>query len=233
MECRGCGYVQTEAPYWLARAYAESINDSDTGILQRNSRNACIVLATLISLGQLRGRVVDFAGGYGILTRLLRDIGVDAYWSDQYSANLLARGFEDSGQSASLITAFEVFEHFLDPGTELDKMFSTAPNVLLSTEIIAEPAPAEWWYYGREHGQHIGFFRIRTLELLARNRKKHFLTDGHSYHLISDHPIDRQVWRFLLTVKRALPILAQLKLKSRTWEDHLSLAHRSRLKPRS
>jgi hypothetical protein len=233
MECRSCGYVQTEAPHWLARAYAESINDSDTGILQRNCRNARIVIATLIATGDLRGRVVDFAGGYGILTRLLRDMGVDAFWSDQYSANLLARGFEDCGESASLITAFEAFEHFVDPGSELDKMLAIAPNVLLSTEIISEPSPGDWWYYGREHGQHIGFFRVRTLELLASKRQKHFLTDGHSYHLMSDKPIGRRFWRFLMKVKRALPIFLPLKLESRTWGDHLTLAHRARGKPRS
>ena len=46
-ECPNCGYVQTETPYWLGRAYAEAINDNDTGILVRNQANARIVLATI------------------------------------------------------------------------------------------------------------------------------------------------------------------------------------------
>jgi hypothetical protein len=123
MRCSSCGYVQTEYPYWLDRAYAESINDSDTGIMARNQSNVRIVLATLLAIGKLDDRVVDFAGGYGILTRLLRDIGVDALWSDSFSKNLLARGFEHKGESAGLITAFESFEHFVDPGMGSHRMY--------------------------------------------------------------------------------------------------------------
>jgi hypothetical protein len=115
MHCARCGYVQTEQPYWLDRAYGDSINSSDTGIMARNLRNSHVVLATLLALGNWHQRVVDFAGGYGILTRLLRDYGVEALWSDRFSENLLARGFEHSGESAGLVTAFEAFEHFVNP----------------------------------------------------------------------------------------------------------------------
>ena len=34
--CKNCGFLQTEKPYWLEEAYKDSINDSDTGYLQRN-----------------------------------------------------------------------------------------------------------------------------------------------------------------------------------------------------
>jgi Nif-specific regulatory protein len=47
-----------------------------------------------VSLGSLFGTVVDCAGGYGILVRLLRDYGVNALWSDPYCENVLAKGFE-------------------------------------------------------------------------------------------------------------------------------------------
>src|ERR1700683_4341432 len=68
-ECSACGYVQTEAPFWLDRAYASAINRSDTGILARNLLNAQIVMATLILLHRLNERIVDYAGGYGLLVR--------------------------------------------------------------------------------------------------------------------------------------------------------------------
>ena len=51
-ECAVCGYVQTESPYWLERAYTEAINDSDTGIMIRNQANAKICLATMVLLGK-------------------------------------------------------------------------------------------------------------------------------------------------------------------------------------
>jgi hypothetical protein len=229
-ECPTCGYVQTEAPYWLDRAYAEAINDSDTGIMMRNQANARIALATLLLLGKLDGKLIDCAGGYGILVRLLRDYGVNALWSDRYSKNLIARGFEHTTETADLVTAFEAFEHFEKPVEELDKLLGIAPNVLISTEIIADPAPkpADWWYYGKEHGQHIGFFRIRTLERLAQERGKHLLSNGVSYHLMTDHPINKTLWKLLIRANKLLPILLRRRLTPRTWSDHTLMAGRKK-----
>jgi hypothetical protein len=221
--------VQTEHPYWLERAYAESINDSDTGIMARNQNNVNIVLITLLVIGRLGDRVVDFAGGYGILTRLLRDIGVTALWSDSFSKNLLARGFEHNGEPAGLVTAFESFEHFVDPGKELDRMLAIAPNVLLSTEIIADPVPPfnQWWYYGREHGQHIGFYTLDTLRMLAERRNAHLVSDGHSYHLITKTRVNGTLWRWCLKFRRLITLLMKRRLRSKIWTDHLERSGRS------
>jgi len=218
-ECLTCGYVQTETPYWLDRAYAEAINDSDTGIMVRNYANARIVLATMLMLGKLNGSLVDCAGGYGILVRMLRDYGINALWSDMFCQNLVARGFEHTNETADLVTAFEAFEHFVNPAEELDKMLKIAPNVLISTEIIADPAPKQddWWYYGKNHGQHIGFFRIRTLAKIARDRGKYLVSNGASYHLISDQPINETAWKVMIRVGRLIPLLLR---RSLTQNDH-------------
>lgn len=229
-ECPNCGYVQTETPYWLGRAYTKAINDSDTGILVRNQINARIVLATMLLLGKLDGSVIDCAGGYGILVRLLRDYGINALWSDRYCNNLVARGFEHRAETADLVTSFEAFEHFENPGDELDKLLRIAPNILLSTDIVADPAPKQddWWYYGREHGQHIGFFRVRTLERLARERGKYLLSNGVSYHLITNRPVNRTLWRLLITKNRLLPMLLRHRLSPKTTSDHELIAGRHR-----
>ena len=221
-ECNTCGYVQTEAPHWLDRAYTEAINDSDTGIMARNQANARIVLATMLLLGNLDGTVVDYAGGYGILVRLLRDLGVNALWSDRYCENLLARGFEHRNETADLVTAFEAFEHFVKPADEFDRLLTIAPNVLFSTEIISDPAPIQddWWYYGKNHGQHIGFFRIRTLEKLAKERGKFFVSNGTSYHLMTSRPVNQVLWKIVILANRLMPIILRHRLVSKVWTDH-------------
>ena len=169
-ECDACQFVETEAPYWLEKAYASAINDSDTGLVMRNQISARLTAVTLLLMRKHKGRVVDFAGGYGLLTRLLRDMGIDASWSDPYCTNLLAKGFEHDGKSADLVTAFEAFEHFVDPLIEVEKMFAIAPTIFLSTTICPTPTPAhsDWWYYGKEHGQHISLYRARSLEAIEK-----------------------------------------------------------------
>ena len=173
-ECPLCDFVQSEEPYWLDESYSSAINEEDTGIMKRNIQSCNVVLATLLLLGKTKGKVVDYAGGYGILVRLLRDEGVDAFWYDRYCENLVARGFEFSGETAELATAFEAFEHFVEPMQELDSIFQISPNILFSTLLIPQPAPPvnQWWYYGFEHGQHIGFFRLKTLNFIAKKYKK-------------------------------------------------------------
>ena len=225
-ECNKCGYVQTESPYWLDQAYVDAINDSDTGIMLRNQVNARIVLATMLMLRKLDGTLVDCAGGYGILVRLLRDFGVNALWSDRYCKNLLARGFEYTNERATLVTAFEAFEHFVNPADELDRLLSIAPNVLFSTDIIADPAPKhdDWWYYGKEHGQHIGFFRIKTLEKLAQERGKYLVSNGTTCHLITDKPINQVLWQLIIRYNIFIPFILRRRLTSKVWSDHHLMA---------
>jgi len=224
-DCVKCGYVQTENPYWLAEAYTSSINSCDTGIIARNISNANIALSTLAVLGKRKGCVVDFAGGYGFLTRMLRDQGIDAYWTDPHSENLVAKGFEFYGQNADLVTAFEAFEHFVEPRETLTNIFEISPNLLLSTLIIPSPAPspANWWYYGPEHGQHIGFFRIKTFNYLASCHNKHFISNGVSLHLFSNIKISNIQWRTIQKVAQYFPFLVRRGLRSKTCSDYLQI----------
>jgi len=223
-ECKNCSYVQTEFPYWIDRAYKDSLTNSDTGILQRNLMNAKYVLASLILLKNRNLKVLDYAGGIGILTRLLRDYGINAFWYDKFCANILARNFEyNKNLKIDLITAFEVFEHLVDPEKEVENLIKKSRNILISTDLIPSPTPAitDWWYYGTEHGQHIGFFRIKTLEYIASKHNLCFKSNGYSMHFFSDKPISSLRWFFLRLIVR-LPIrFLTLGLTSRTWPDHI------------
>lgn len=228
-ECAACGYVQTEHPYWLEKAYSSAINNCDTGIMSRNQSNVGLILATLDALNSFDSTVVDYAGGYGILVRLLRDRGIEALWSDPYCKNLLALGFEHTNEKACLITAFEAFEHFVDPVVEAEKLFSIAPNLLISTFLIPTPtpAPSQWWYYGLGHGQHIGFFRIETLKFIAQKFNKHFVSDGVSCHFFADTAISSLEWNIKIRLARRFPSLYSRKLKSKTWSDFEKMSGRS------
>ena len=226
-ECDNCGYVQTEEPFWLKDAYSSAINNSDTGIMTRNLYNVSLVMATLTLMRSRSSPVVDYAGGHGFLVRLLRDIGVDAFWSDPYCENLVARGFEfENKNKAELVTAFESFEHFLDPFDEMTKLLDIAPNILLTTNIIADPAPkpADWWYYGLDHGQHIGFYRLRTLQYLANKFNLYLISDGACRHFFSKKKYSFHSWRILIYLVNKFPKFSKIGMTSKTWNDHLVLS---------
>lgn len=196
-ECQNCGFIQTEAPYWLEEAYTETINLSDTGIVARNLTNRKFVIPTLFALGGLHKKVV-------------------------------AAGFENDGSQAFFVTAFEAFEHFVDPRSELEKMLAKAPNVLLSANFISKSISKfdDWWHYGTDHGQHISFYRKNTLQYLAEIHEKHFVSNGHDYHLFSNIPVSELKWRALLRRQKLVNFAVGFSLKSKTWSDHLHISQK-------
>jgi len=100
----------------------------------------------------------------------MRDRGFDFYWRDPFCDNLFAQGFEwTDGIRAELVTAFEVLEHLPRPADDVARMADVADNLLVSTLVLPEPAPApgDWWYYALESGQHVSFYSRRSLTVLA------------------------------------------------------------------
>ena len=106
-------------------------------------------------------------------------------------------------------------------------MLEKAPNVLISTELVTTAAtpPPDWWYYGPEHGQHIGFFRPRTLACLAERLACHHRTDGRSLHLFSRQPVP-QSWQALQRMPWLATLVFKRRLRSKLMSDFETLRRR-------
>jgi len=232
--CEHCGFVATEEPFWLDEAYSESINRSDTGIMQRNIYLSRILSLILLLFFKPKAKYLDFAGGYGIFTRLMRDIGFDFYWLDQYSENLVSRGFDGSNkQKYELISSFEAFEHFVDPMAEIDSLFNMSDNIFFTTEIIPYPVPepGSWCYYGLDHGQHISFYSVKTLQYIAQKYAVNYC-GYNNVHLFSRKKISPVLFKLIIKLSR-LPMsyLISLFVHSKTLEDSKAmLASRTKQK---
>lgn len=219
-KCDNCGFVQTEDPYWLEEAYRDPINVSDTGIIARNIYLAKTTATIIYFLFDKNASFLDYAGGYGLLTRMMRDIGFDFYWHDPYTKNLFARGFEYTGSGAiEIITSFESFEHFVDPLQEIKKMLTISKNILFTTELLPNSEHKDWWYYGLEHGQHISFYSIKTVRHLADYFGLHLCSVG-NMHLFSEKKIRQPIYSILLkTNYLGLSVLIRRLMKSKTITD--------------
>lgn len=226
--CPKCGFLFVGNPTWLTEAYKNSpINITDTGYVLRNLYLSRKTLIIFYFLFRKNHTYLDFAGGYGMLTRLMRDYGLNYYNDDAYTDNLFAKGFEyQKAQQIKAITCFECFEHLNEPLKDIDTMFSISPNIFFSTVLFSgDKAPEDnWEYYGLNHGQHVAFYSKKTLEFLANKYQVNYYTNGSNLHMFSKIKMPNWFFRFLLwTSKVQLDLILRKILKSKTVSDHLEL----------
>lgn len=177
-QCMECESLQSENPFWISEAYETNLSYLDTGAAQRNISN---FVRTLLICKILKvHNVLDAGGGDGLLCRLLRDYQINCYSQDKYAKPIYAQGFNvPNFTKPQLILAFEIFEHFVDPKTDLKEIFCVnAKYILLSTGIYKNQ-DQNWWYLSPESGQHVFFYSLNAFNYIGQNfGYQHFRMGG-------------------------------------------------------
>jgi hypothetical protein len=191
-QCEDTGFIQTENPFWLEEAYSSAITKLDIGLISRNETLREVVIPILNNYFDANAKFLDYAGGYGLFTRQMRDRGYDFYHTDKFCQNIFAEYFDLKDTlphtKFELATAFEVFEHLSDPAEELKSISEYTDNILFST-VLQPQTPLksveDWWYFIPETGQHIALYNEKSLAALGEKFGYHFYTDGISTHLFT------------------------------------------------
>lgn len=228
--CPSCGFVQTEHPYWLDEAYASALLPADVGVVARNLKLANVTQVIINTFFPDGRRFLDFGGGYGLFVRLMRDRGFDYRWADEHAENVLSRGFEAEPNDGryDLTTAFEVFEHLIDPvGTARD-MLNRSGAVLFSTMLlpVGPPKPHEWWYYALFGGQHISLFSERALHVMAERCGVRAYSNASTVHMLSHTPVNAAAFRLVTRQKLATLLTLFHRRPSLTQQDFEYIAAR-------
>lgn len=229
--CPGCGFTQTEEPYWLDEAYSDAITRSDIGLVGRNIALSRVTKAVVTIFFDPGARFVDFGAGYGLLVRMLRDQGLNSYWHDKFCDNLFAKGFEahlEQNDRYELLTAFEVLEHLTNPIAEIEQMLRYAPSILFTTQVMpaTNPAPGEWWYYGLEHGQHVAIYSLESLRWIARRFNCRLYSNGSFIHLLTTKRLPQPLFHLATNSRVATLISLAARRTSLLADDYYQLVGR-------
>ncbi|SFD55663.1 methyltransferase domain-containing protein [Spirosoma endophyticum] len=199
-KCSTCQFIQTEDPYWLSEAYANAITKLDIGLITRNEFIVPVVKAVINKWFNPDAQFIDYGGGYGMLVRMMRDRGYNFYRQDIYCDNLYAQLFDVTDVppfTAELLTAFEVFEHLVDPVVELEKILTFSDTVLFSTTVqpTKDVSPESWWYFTPETGQHISLYSRASLQALADRFSLNYNWNDQNVHLFSKKKINNRLFK--------------------------------------
>ena len=184
-ECLNCRFTYIANPHWLDESFSSELNDLDIGSVDR-----CLVLADFVevlirSMKSSKSRFLDWGGGYGLLSRIMRDRGLDFVSHDIYtrplfvesSSNLIIETFE-------LITMSEVALHLVDPVPVFTKIMEST-DILVFTAVIAPTViPNDWWYLMPDTGQHVAIYHDETLQALAKKLGVQVTSDGRFFHVL-------------------------------------------------
>ena len=170
--CSECQSLETESPYWLHDAYDVSGIGADLGAAQRTVELSLKVSALLDRLKLPAGaECIDFGGGIGLFTRLMRDRGFNffsydlyarPFFSDRYSLKAIA------ARTPAVATAFEVLEHFPEPAKDLQELFGCRPALVVATTELFTGQDENWHYFADDTGQHVFFYSPKAMAQIAR-----------------------------------------------------------------
>ena len=137
----------------------------------------------------------------------MRDLGLDFYGYDKYCQNIFYQGWEgeiNKQQKYEIITAFEVFEHFINPLAEIENILQHTRNILFSTQLLPSnnPRPKDWWYYALEEGQHISIYTTKALSVIGQKFKLNLYSDGESLHLLTEKSLSHSEFQNIFKVAR-------------------------------
>ena len=181
--CSNCGFCFAPEIYqWSIKEfelkiYNEQYIEVDPDYIDVRPRNNSITLVNMFAAHKSAIRHLDYGGGSGLLSQLLRQQDFDSTSFDPFFDSSVS--LETLGKF-NLITAFEVFEHVPDVNQlkrNLAQLLTNDGVLLFSTMVsddqIKYPGRLTWWYASPRNG-HISLYSQKSLSILASQENLHF-----------------------------------------------------------
>lgn len=183
--CSKCSFRFFAEPDWLEPSFSEELNEFDLGAVAR-----CLFVADFVTAifppRRNSYKALDWGGGDGLLTRVLRERGVNCVWHDPFvKPRFVGDAIYEPNSHVEVTVASEVFLHLTDPVSVLRSLLSQSDLVIVTAVVPPKEMTAQWWYLMPETGQHVSFYPSIALEALAKQTNSRLCSDGRFFHTFS------------------------------------------------
>jgi hypothetical protein len=183
--CSTCSFCFFAEPDWLEQSFSEELNELDIGSVARSLFVADFMTA-VFPLRRSGYTVLDWGGGDGLLTRLLRERGINCVWQDPFvKPRFVGAAIYEPSSRVDVTVVSEVFLHLTDPVSVLRLLLSQSEVVIMTAVVPPKDITAQWWYLMPETGQHVSFYPPPALQALATQTGSRLYTDGRFFHVFS------------------------------------------------
>lgn len=175
-QCADCGFLYAPSLHawsegqFLERIYNKDYIQFDSEYAEVRPRQNAQTIVQYFSQQRSEINHLDYGGGNGLTSKLLRNDGWNSVSFDPFPA---AQTDITSLGTFNLITAFEVFEHVPDSHgmmNNLKRLLRPGGVVMLTTFLsdgqIKEGDRLSWWYAAPRNG-HVSLFSSKALGKLA------------------------------------------------------------------
>jgi hypothetical protein len=188
--CPKCGFSFYPSQDWINGSFSDELNSLDVGSVERVLL-VCDFLSEFIYSEKLtEAKFLDYGGGYGLQTRIMRDRGFNFNNFDPHTQPLFSKYFtgEPCGRY-DLISLIEVSLHFENPVVEFTKIMELGDYLVFTSVVPGKDFGPEWWYITGESGQHIAFYPLSSLMEIAHQLGVMFSSDGRFFHVFHKKPL--------------------------------------------
>jgi hypothetical protein len=121
----------------------------------------------------------------------MRDRGFDVWRHDPFCSNHFAIGFDKADALPGpwpIVSLFEVLEHLPNPAEGLTELMALDADVIIASTTPYTRQEADWPYLSADIGQHVFFWSVKGLEMLAQRLGMRLVTVAETHVLIRPKP---------------------------------------------
>lgn len=185
-ECKNCFFKFYPGQNWIQNSFSKRLNHLDVGAVDRTLIISEILTEICNSLGIKNDICLDYGGGYGLLTRIMRDKGFNWKNYDPYTEGIFSENHNCSLENNfALISLIEVCLHFEDPVNDFFQIIKHANTLIFTASIPKKPFDSNSSIVTKESGQHIAIYSLDSLKIIANKIGCHFYSDKKFIHIFT------------------------------------------------